>query len=103
MSGIHSKNVRWTGIGRVCACTSTLKFFRSITYQTDGRVKETTAKVEELNELWQPVTKDELPMLVLNCSCIYLCLLVGCCFSSTVWLCNACAVFWETCFFDSSN
>ena len=36
----------------------------------DGRVNETVATVEELSDLWKPVTMDGIPPFVMNCNCI---------------------------------
>ena len=39
-------------------------------YLPDGRMNETTAKVEELSDLWKPGAMDGTPPFVMNCNCI---------------------------------
>ena len=39
-------------------------------YLPDGRVNETVATVEELNDLWKPGAMDGFPPFVINCNCI---------------------------------
>ena len=39
-------------------------------YFPDGRVNETVATVEELNDLWKPRAMDGIPPFVMNCICI---------------------------------
>ena len=39
-------------------------------YLPDGRLNETVAKVEQLNDLWKPGAMDGTPPFVMNCNCI---------------------------------
>ena len=43
-------------------------FFQT-NYLPHGRVNETVATVEELNDLWKPGARDGIPLFVLNCNC----------------------------------
>ena len=48
----------------------TFAFFQR-NYLPDGRMNETIAKVEELNDLWKAGAMDGTPPFVMNCNCIY--------------------------------
>ena len=65
-SSLHCE--RWTVRGKDCA--SALNSFKT-NYLPDGRVDETVATVEELNDLWKPGELDGIPPFVMKCNCIW--------------------------------